>query len=67
MLDPLIYFDSSRHVFTIGIPMALFLAIGANLQLLRQQFERLQATGEKKKNEKKKRESEPIPTTSEEN
>ncbi|MEL6526162.1 MAG: hypothetical protein AAFQ07_10685, partial [Chloroflexota bacterium] len=32
--NPLIYFDSPNHVWTIGLPMALLLAVGSNGLLL---------------------------------
>lgn len=31
---PLVYFDNPNQVFTIGIPMALIMAVGANMQML---------------------------------
>jgi hypothetical protein len=42
-LDPLLYFDFSRasDVYWVGIPMALLLAIGANLQQLWRQYQPL--------------------------
>lgn len=33
---PIIYFDDPNQVFTIGIPMALLIALGANATMLRQ-------------------------------